>query len=153
MCNSRVMLCRVKVKSEQMSLEYFAEDSKWFCCPDIGEECVLPHALGRVFWPVFGCRWVQFRWRHWRPLSWIGCGPQQEASGGHGGRGSHGRIWLDWTVHNWGLLGVVLVVEFYSSRKEGTAIPFLHTLGVYQFITEVAAQCCDGVLQGVGLLH
>ena len=26
----------VEVKSEQMSLEYFAEDRKLICCPDIG---------------------------------------------------------------------------------------------------------------------
>ena len=53
----------------------------------------------------------------------------------------------------WGLLGAVLVVQSDSSRKEGPAIPFLHTLGVYQSVTEGAAHCWDSVLQGVGLLH
>ena len=51
------------------------------------------------------------------------------------------------------LLGAVLVVKSDSSRKKGLAIPLLHTLGVYQSISEGAAQCCDSDLQGVGLLH
>ena len=53
----------------------------------------------------------------------------------------------------WGLPGAVLVVQSDSSRKEGPAIPLLHTLGVYYSIAEGAAQCRDSVLQGVGLLH
>ena len=36
------MLCGVGVKSEQMSLEYFAEDGEWFCCPKVGREFVPP---------------------------------------------------------------------------------------------------------------
>ena len=32
-------------------------------------------------------------------------------------------------------------------------ISLLHTLGVYQSVTEGAAQCCDSDLQRVGLLH
>ena len=46
------------------------------------------------------------------------------------------------------LLGAVLVVQSNSSRKEGPAIPLLH-----QSVAEGAAQCCESVLQGVGLLH
>ena len=38
-------------------------------------------------------------------------------------------------------------------QKEGPVILLLHTLGVYQSVAEVAAQCCDSDLQGVGLLH
>ena len=59
--------------------------------------------LWRVVWQVFGGRWVQFHWWPWRPVlsSWIGCRLQQEASGGHGGRGANTRIWADW---KWGLL-------------------------------------------------
>ena len=37
-----VMLCRVEVKSEQASLESFAEDGEWLCCPDIGWEFIPP---------------------------------------------------------------------------------------------------------------
>ena len=39
------------------------------------------------------------------------------------------------------LLGAVLVVKSDSSRKEGPAIPLLHTLRVYQSVAEGAAQC------------
>ena len=51
----------------------------------------------------------------------------------------------------WGLYGAVLVVQSDSSRKEGPAIPLLHTLRVYQSVAEGAAQCCESDLQGVGL--
>ena len=51
------------------------------------------------------------------------------------------------------LLGAVLVVKSDSSRKEGPAIPLLHTLGMYQSVAEGAAQCCESDLQGAGLLH
>ena len=47
----------------------------------------------------------------------------------------------------------MLVVQSDSSRKEGPAIPLLHTLRVYQSVTEGAPQCCESVLQGVELLH
>ena len=121
-----LMLCGVKLKTEQMSLESFAEmesdsavltlvgssfhhwgakteNSRDFTVralfspsnggtsqqADVDEQVLLQ---GRVVWPVFGGRRVQFHWRPWRPApsSWIGCGPQQE-----GGGGSHGRIWED----------------------------------------------------------
>ena len=36
------MLCGVKVKSEEMSLESFAEDGEGFHCPDTGPEFVPP---------------------------------------------------------------------------------------------------------------
>ena len=52
-----------------------------------------------------------------------------------------------------GLLRPVLVVQSDSSRREGPAMPLLHTLGVYQSVAEGAAQCCESDLQGVGLLH
>ena len=47
---------------------------------------------------VFGGWQVQFCWWLWRPAtsSWIGCRLQQKGSGGHTGRGSHGRIWVGW---------------------------------------------------------
>ena len=40
-----VMLWGVE-KSEQMSLESFAEDGEWFCCPDIGREFIPPLTQG-----------------------------------------------------------------------------------------------------------
>ena len=55
--------------------------------------------LDRVVWPVFGGRCVLFLWHPWRPASSL-CGLQQEASGGHRGGGSHGRIWVDWKGGN-----------------------------------------------------
>ena len=55
-------------------------------------------ALGRVVWPVFGGRRVQFRWRPWKPAAsaWTKSWLQQEASGGHGGEnlGTHRRVWV-----------------------------------------------------------
>ena len=42
------------------------------------------------------------------------------------------------------------VVQSDSSSREGPAIPLLHTLRVYQSITEGAAACRDSVLSGVG---
>ena len=48
----------------------------------------------------------------------------------------------------WGLLGAVLVVQSDISRKEGPALPLLHTLGVYQSVAEGAAQCCESDMQG-----
>ena len=56
-------------------------------------------------------------------------------------------------VNMWGLLGTVLVVQSDCSREEVPAKPLLQTLEVYPSIAEGAAQCCDSVLQGVGLLH
>ena len=38
--NIRVMLCRVKVKSEQVSPESFMGDGERHYCPDIGREYV-----------------------------------------------------------------------------------------------------------------
>ena len=45
---SRVMPCRVEVKSELVSLESFVEDDEWLCCPDIGREFVPPLRCQRV---------------------------------------------------------------------------------------------------------
>ena len=53
----------------------------------------------------------------------------------------------------WGLYGAVLAVQSDSSRREGPAIPLLHTLRVDQSVAEGAARCWDSGLQGVGLLH
>ena len=39
------MLCGVEVKSEQLSLEYSAEDRERLCCPDVGREFVPPLRL------------------------------------------------------------------------------------------------------------
>ena len=50
------------------------------------------------------------------------------------------------------LLRAELVVQSYCCRKERPAIPFLQSLRVNQFVAEGAAQYCDGVLQGVGLV-
>ena len=49
----------------------------------------------------------------------------------------------------WGLLGAVLVYStVWPDRREGPVIPLLHTLAVYQSVTEGAAQCCDSHLRG-----
>ena len=48
-----------------------------------------------------------------------------------------------------GLLGAELIVQCDSCRKKGPAIPFHQTL---HSVTEGAAQCCDGVLQGMGVV-
>ena len=56
------------------------------------------------------------------------------------------RIWTlklnhaeSWVMYRgqWGLLGAVLVVKSDASRREGPAIPLLHTPRVYQFFTEL----------------
>ena len=41
------------------------------------------------------------------------------------------------------LLGAVLIVKSDSSRKEGPAIPLIHTLWGYRSVAEGAAQCCE----------
>ena len=51
-----------------------------------------------------------------------------------------------------GVLGAELIVQSYSCRKERPVIALLQTLQVDQCVAEGAAQCCDGVLQGVGLV-
>ena len=62
---------------------------------------------------------------------------------------------IEFLLHGaqWDVHGAVLVVQPDSSRKEGPVIPLLHTLRVYQSITDGAAQCWDKDLQGAGLLH
>ena len=114
-----------EVKSEQVRLESFWADGEWLCCPYIGLEFILPlwqrsrdfpeqplFALnnsgtsrptyvvltpGRVVWPVFGGRWVQFCWRAWRPVPSysFSCFPYVNRMD-HRGGGSHERIWVDW---------------------------------------------------------
>ena len=83
-----VMLCWVKVKSEQVSLESFAENGESIDFPDIGWEIVPPlrcqnREESRLCWASFVCaRCLKVdgsgsKWRSWR-------------------MGSHGRIWADW---------------------------------------------------------
>ena len=50
------------------------------------------------------------------------------------------------------LLIAELVVLSHCCRKERPAMQLLQTLRVDQSVAEGAAQCCDGVLQGVGLV-
>ena len=61
-----VMLCGVKVKSEQMILESFTVDGEWLRCPDIGREFVPPlrcqsREKSQLHWVGFVC--LQ-RWQH-----------------------------------------------------------------------------------------
>ena len=93
-----VMLCGFEVKSEQPSLESFAEDGEWFCCANIGQEFVSPLGCqnreesqlrwvslvcSQCWWyqlanwccwaKCFGGKQVQFHWQPWTPAppSWI----------------------------------------------------------------------------------
>ena len=59
-----VILCRVEVKSEQVSLESLVEDGMWLCCPGIGLKFVSPLRCQKrkelwLHWMTFVCaqRW------------------------------------------------------------------------------------------------
>ena len=66
------MLCRIELKSEQMSLESFAEDREWFRCPDNCREFIPP--LRYQNRDESCLHWEQPKpSQRYQPASWVRC--------------------------------------------------------------------------------